>query len=79
MPFWRAQPVFQPSDKKGKVGALRTVEGVHLVDYKEAQRLGPVFLPKRLVSSPQEQVVEHLVVRQQDVRRISTTWRPAAL
>ena len=62
--------MLQAAEEKGEVGPLRAVEGVHLVDYKEAQRLGLVLLPERLVAAPQQQVVEHLVVGQQDVGRV---------
>ena len=70
VPLRRAEPVLQPPQQQGEVRALRPVEGVHLVDHQEAQRLRVVLLPERLVPAAQEQVVEHLVVREQDVGRV---------
>ena len=43
---------FNLSDQKCEVGPLRSVESVHLVDNKEAQRLGGCFFPRAAWSRP---------------------------
>ena len=69
--FRRREPVFHPPQEEGEVRPLGPVEGVHLVDHEEPQGLRVVLLPQRLVASAQEEVVEHLVVREKDVRRVA--------
>ena len=51
------------------VGALRPVVGVELIQHQITQARGAA-LPQRLVRGTQQQLVEHLVVGQQDVRRV---------
>ena len=63
------QPRPQAADQAREVGPLGAVEGVQLVDHQIAQRVGPVVAPQPEVERPDQQVVQHLVVRQQDVRR----------
>ncbi|SLM96713.1 hypothetical protein FM106_12325 [Brachybacterium faecium] len=57
----------QASQQHAHVGALRTVVGVELVEHQVAQR-GGGSLPEGTVGAAQQQLVEHLVVRQQHVR-----------
>ena len=44
-----AEPILEATQKESEVGALRPVKGMHLVDHEEAQGLGVVLLPQRLV------------------------------
>ena len=60
----------QTPDETGEVRALSTVERMQLVDHEIAQRVRGRGLPEAPVLVAQEQVVEHLVVREQDVGRI---------
>src|SRR5699024_815918 len=57
----------QAPQQHAHIGALRTVVGVELVEHQIAQRGGGGF-PERPVGAAQQQLVEHLVVRQQHVR-----------
>ena len=57
----------QAPQQHAHIGALRTVVGVELVEHQIAQRGGRRF-PERPVGAAQQQLVEHLVVRQQHVR-----------
>ncbi len=50
---------------------MGSVEGVQLVDDEVFKRLGLVAIPQLGVLRPDEQIVEHLVVRQQDIRRVA--------
>ena len=63
------QPQTQPAQQQGHVGALGSVIGVELIEHDVLQRVGGK-LPHQLVGVPKQQLIEHLVVRQQDVRRI---------
>ena len=65
----------QPSQQHRHVGALRTVVGVELVQDQVGQA-GGRLPPERLVGGAQQQLVEHLVVGEQDVRRIVTDDLP---
>ena len=65
----RSEPHPQAPDQTREVGALGAVERVQLVDHQVAQRVRPVVPPEPEVERPDQQVVQHLVVRQQDVRR----------
>ena len=66
----RREPHPQTADQAGEVGSLGAVEGVQLVDHQVAQRVRRVVPPEPEVERPDQQVVQHLVVRQQDVRRM---------
>src|SRR5699024_6905415 len=57
----------QASQQHAHVGALGAVVGVELVEDQVAQR-GGGSLPEGTVGAAQQQLVEHLVVRQQNVR-----------
>src|SRR5699024_7962266 len=57
----------QASQQHAHVGALGAVVGVELVEHQVAERRGG-GLPQRTVGAAQQQLVEHLVVRQQHVR-----------
>ena len=63
------QAALETPDQAGQVGALGAVEGVQLVDHEKAQRAAHVVAPDPLVARPEQEVVQHLVVGQQDVRR----------
>ena len=52
-----------------EVGPLSAVERVQLVHHQVSQRARLVVPPEPEVERPDQQVVQHLVVRQQDVRR----------
>jgi hypothetical protein len=69
MALGHVEAVLEAADQAGEVGALGAVEGVQLVNHQEAQRLRPDALPERRVLGADQQVVEHLVVGHQDVRR----------
>ena len=73
---WRAQPHSQATDQARQVRALGAVEGVELVHDQVPQRVGLVVAPKPPVPRPNHQVVQHLVVREQDVRRALAHDRP---
>ncbi len=60
----------QPAQQHRHVGALGPVVGVELVEHHVLQRVGLVPSPKFLVLVAQQQEVQHLVVGQQDVRRV---------
>ena len=64
-----AEPKLQAPHETGEVGGLRTVERVQLVNDKILERRRIVFLPQRLLPFADEHVVEHLVVREQNLRR----------
>ena len=66
----RAEPHAEPPDEAGEVGPLRPVEGVQLVHHQVAQRAGLVTPPEPLIRGPDQEVVQHLVVREQDVGRL---------
>ena len=67
---WRGlHPLLHAPDQASQVGALRAVEGVQLIHHQVAQRLRFVHPPEPAVARPDQQVVEHLVVGEQDVRR----------
>ena len=57
----------EPAQQHGDVGALGAVVGVELVEHEVLQRLRAVC-PDLRVRLAQQQLVEHLVVGQQDVR-----------
>src|SRR5699024_11811906 len=63
------QPQTQPAQQQGHVGSLGAVVGVELIEHDVLQRVGGE-LPHQLVGVPKQQLIEHLVVRQQDVRRV---------
>ena len=65
----RAQPHSQATDQARQIRALGAVEGVELVHDQVPQRVGLVVAPEPPVSGPDHQVVQHLVVGEQDVRR----------
>ncbi|MEE8762183.1 MAG: hypothetical protein SOI08_06690 [Bifidobacterium subtile] len=65
-----AKPVSEAAEQAGEIGALRSVEGVKLIDDEITQRIGVIAVPKLRVLRPHQQVVEHLVIGKQDVRRI---------
>ena len=69
LPRWRFHPLLHPPDEAGQVGALRAIEGVQLIHYQVTQRFRFILLPERQVGGAHQQVVEHLVVGEQDVRR----------
>ncbi|MPM32560.1 hypothetical protein SDC9_79124 [bioreactor metagenome] len=58
----------EAAQQHGDVGALGAVVGVELVEHQVGQALG-ALPPDVLVLLAQEELVEHLVVGQQDVRR----------
>ena len=66
-----AEPRPQPPDEAGEVRPLGAVEGVQLVHHQVAERARLVPPPEPLVRGPDQQVVQHLVVREQDVGRVS--------
>ena len=66
----RPEPHPQAPDEAGEVGSLGAVEGVQLVHHQVAQRARRVPPPELLIRRTDQQVVEHLVVREQDVRRL---------
>ena len=59
----------EPANQAREVGALSAVERVQLVDDKEPHGASRAAAPQVAVAWPHHQVVEHLVVRQEDVRR----------
>ena len=68
------RPVFfefeaQPAQQHGHISALGTVIGVELIEHQVLQGQG-AFFPQARIGLPQQQLVEHFVVGQQDVRRI---------
>ena len=66
----RLKPCPQPPDETGEVRPLRAVEGVQLVHHQKAQHAADVVPPEWKVDRPREQQIEHLVVGEQDVRRV---------
>ena len=62
------EAVGEAKDEAGQVGALRAVEGVEFIDDQVAQALRSVLFPQGGVAGPDEEIVEHLVVGEQDVR-----------
>ena len=63
------EPDPQAPDEAGEVRPLGAVEGMQLVDHQVAQRVRPVVPPEPEVEGPDQEVVQHLVVREQDVGR----------
>ena len=63
----RRQPVLEATYQAGEIGALGAIERVDLIDDQELEGLGVVVAPQVLVLRAKQQVVEHLVVREQDV------------
>ena len=63
------EPHAQTPDQAREVRPLGAVERVQLVDHQVAQRVRCVVTPEPVVERPDQQIVQHLVVRQQDVRR----------
>ena len=64
------QPVGEPAQQTGQVGALRAVEGMQFVYDKVFERVRIVAVPNPGVFGAYQQIVEHLVVGEQDVRRV---------
>ena len=71
-----AQPSFQTADQAGHIGPLGAIIGMQLVQHQKAQRFGAVPGPQALVFRAQQQEVEHLIVRQEDIRRVITDGIP---
>jgi len=65
----RLQSRFDTPDQAGKVSSLRTIKGVDLIDHHVAESVGTVLAPQALVVLTNEQIVQHLVVGHEDVRR----------
>ena len=63
------EPSPQPPDETGEIRPLRAIESVELVHYEITQEAAFVVSPEREVDGTCQQEVEHLVVREQDVRR----------
>ena len=59
----------ESAEKKGDIGALGAVIGVELVEDEVLEAFGGL-LPDAGVGAAQQQLVEHLVVGEEDVRRI---------
>src|SRR5699024_4633953 len=57
----------QAAQQHAHIRALRSVVGVELIQHQVAQRRGGGF-PQGPVGAAQQQLIEHLVVRQQHVR-----------
>ena len=64
------QPVGEPAQQAGQVGALRAVESMQFVYDEVFERVRIVAVPNPGVFGAHQQVVEHLVVGEQDVRRV---------
>ena len=64
------QPVGEPAQQAGQVGALRAVESVQFVHDEVFERVRIVAVPNPGVFGAYQQIVEHLVVGEQDVRRV---------
>ena len=65
----------EPADEQGEVRPLGPVEGVQLVHHQVAQGLGPVVPPQHPIPRADQQVVQHLVIGEQDVRGLSAQGR----
>ena len=65
----RTQSCLEPTNQTGQVGTLRPVESVEFVHDEPAEGSGLVKSPESLVAGTAQQVVQHLVVSKQDVRR----------
>ena len=59
----------EPADEAGEIRALRAIERVQFIDHEPVQGSRAIQPPKALVPGANQQVVQHLVVRQEDVRR----------
>jgi len=64
------KPRFQPPEQAREVGPLRAVERVQLVHHQVLQSVGRVVAPQLPVGGAEQQKIQHLVVGQQDIRRI---------
>ena len=64
------EPRLQAADQAAHIGALRAVVGVQLVQHQIGEPPRRVEPPDAPVFRLHQQVVEHLVVGQQDVRRV---------
>ena len=60
----------QATNQQRKIGTLGAIEGVQLIHHQVAQGLRTVVGPQRLILGAHQQVVEHLVVGEQHIRRV---------
>ena len=51
---------------------MRAIKSVQFIDHDILQRVGGVLLPQPTVLRTDEEVIQHLVVRQEDVRRFTS-------
>ena len=68
----RLQSGLQAAEEDREVCALSSVKSVQFIDHDILQRVGGVLLPQSPVLRTDEEVIQHLVVRQQDVRRFTS-------
>ena len=65
---FKARP--QAAQQQSQVCALGTIKSMQLIHHEIAQGRGRVALPELAVFGAQQQVVQHFVVGQQNIRRV---------
>ncbi len=70
MPRRRLEPALEATDQACQIRALGAVESMQLIDHQIAQRIRLLPRPQRRIGSADQQEIQHLVVGQQDVRRV---------
>ena len=70
VPLRRLEPCPQPAQQQRQVRALRAVKGMEFIHHHVTQGSRRIALPQLAVARPQQQVIQHLVVGEQDVRRV---------
>ena len=64
-----SKTAFQSSKKAGKVCSLRSIECMKFIDRNILQCLRAIVLPELGIFRTHQKIIQHLIVRHQDVRR----------
>ena len=76
MTFGYLEPGFQPSQEECQIGSLSSIESVQFIHHHIPECALGVLTPQPPVLGPDQQVVEHFIVGEQDVWRIISECGP---
>ena len=64
-----SKATLQTAKQASKICSLRSIKSMQLVDCDILQRFGTIILPQHGVLRADQKIVQHLIVRQKDIRR----------